>query len=179
LKKLAAILLIGILFFNWYGFRLLTNYWQQQAARRLETRIHQNNYDESNLIAIKFPIAGRLPYANSPAEWQAVDGEVIISDIAYKYVKRRIVKDSLELLCLRNTESMELGKAGNEFFGKVNDFPGSKPSPQKDFQKLFSLGDDTPRLITPDPIEAPRSNPRTPATLIGHSRRTDRPPILS
>jgi len=55
-KKLAAILLIAILFFNWYGYRLLTNYWQQQATRRLEARFNHNDYEPFSLIAIKFPI---------------------------------------------------------------------------------------------------------------------------
>jgi hypothetical protein len=178
LKKLAALLLIGILFFNWYGYRLLTDYWQQQAARRLEARISHNDYDESALTAIKFPISS-LPYNNPDTAWKRVDGEVIISDVAYHYVKRRIINDSLELICLRNTEGTAIDKAGNEFFGKVNSFPNSKPSPQKDFQKLFSREDHTPRLIIPDPIETTQSKHRTPSTLAGHSRRTERPPAIA
>jgi hypothetical protein len=74
---------------------------------------------------------------------------------------------------------MELDKAGNEFFGKVNNFPGSKPAPQKDFQKLFSPLDDPLRLIIPDPIQAIRSKHRTPSTLAGHSRLAERPPAIA
>ncbi|HEY4335176.1 MAG TPA: hypothetical protein VGM89_04745, partial [Puia sp.] len=69
MKRLAAILLIGILFFNWYGYRLLTNYWQQQAARRLDARISHNDYDESSLTAIRFPIKS-LTYYNPDTAWQ-------------------------------------------------------------------------------------------------------------
>jgi len=178
LKKFAAIGLIGILFFNWYGYRLLTNYWQQQAARRLESRIDNNDYDAASLISIKIPITS-LSYYNPSPEWERVAGTIIISDVAYEYVKRRIINDSLELLCLRNTESAELGKAGNEFFGKVNNFPGSKPTPQKDFQKLFSPEDLTQNIATPDPVEIPRPKHRTPTTLPGHSRRAERPPSIA
>jgi hypothetical protein len=178
LKKLAAILLIGILFFNWYGYRLLTNYWQQQATRRLESRIQQNDYDESSLISIKLPIKS-LSYYNPSNEWERLDGQIIISDVAYQYVKRRITGDSLELLCLRNTEETELGKAGNEFFGKVNNFPNSKPAQQKDFQKLFSPETQTAVLIAPGPIKTPRAGYLTPQTLPGHAPRAMRPPTIA
>jgi len=178
LKKLAARGLIAILFFNWYGYRLLTNYWQQQATRRLEARISLNDYDESTITAIKFPISS-LAYNNPDTAWKRIDGEVIISDVAYHYIKRRIINDSLELLCLRNSEGTAIDKAGNEFFGKVNSFPNSKPSPQQDFQKLFSPEDHAPRLILPDPVETPQSTHLTPSTFAGHARRTERPPAVA
>jgi len=47
---------MGILFFNWYGYQLLSNYWQDRAERRLEASLDQNNYDESALISFKVPL---------------------------------------------------------------------------------------------------------------------------
>ena len=175
MKRLLAILLIGILFFNWYGYRLLTNYWQQEADRRLEARLNHNDYDESALISIKLP-ATSLSYANASATFQRIDGEIIIGDVAYKYVKRRIINDSLELLCIRDQEAMELDKAGNEFFGKVNNFPNSKSTPQKDFQKLFPPEPQNPTITIPGPIETPKHASRTPALTIGHPHRPEHPP---
>ena len=178
MKKLLAILLIGILFFNWYGYRLLTNYWQQEADRRLEARLNHNDYDESALISIKLPITS-LSYANPSTTFQRIDGEIIVGDVAYKYVKRRIINDSLELLCIRDTEAMELDKAGNEFFGKVNNFPNSKPTPQKDFQKLFSPENFDAKITIPEPVEIPKQPLLTPSLTIGHPHRTERPPAAA
>ena len=120
LKRLAAILLVGVLFFNWYGYQLLSNYWQDRAERRLEASFDQNNYDESALISFKIPITS-LAYYNNSYGYERMDGQIEIGGVRYQYVKRRIYGDSLEVLCLPNMTSMKLRTASNEFFRQVND----------------------------------------------------------
>ena len=52
LKKIAAILLLLLLAFNWYGYRIVIALMQQKADRRLEARIDNSDYDESQLVEI-------------------------------------------------------------------------------------------------------------------------------
>lgn len=120
LKRLAAILLVGVLFFNWYGYQLLSNYWQDRAERRLEASFDQNNYDESALISFKVPLTA-LAYFNYSAGYVRVNGQIDIGGVRYQYVKRRIYGDSLEVLCLPNLVSMNLQNASIDFFRQVND----------------------------------------------------------
>jgi hypothetical protein len=120
LKRLAAILLMGVLFFNWYGYQLLCNYWQDRAERRLEASFDQNNYDESALISFKIPIIS-LAYYNNSSGYERMDGQIEIGGVRYQYVKRRIYGDTLEVLCLPNLTSMQLRTASNDFFRQVND----------------------------------------------------------
>jgi hypothetical protein len=111
---------MGILFFNWYGYRLLTSWLETRADRQLEARLDQNSYDESQLISIKVP-STHLSYYNSSSRFERVDGQVEIDGIRYKYVKRRLFNDSLELLCIPNHTAMQLATVKNEFFKGVND----------------------------------------------------------
>ena len=111
---------MGVLLFNWYGYQLLNNYWQNCAERRLEASFDQNNYDESALISFKVPLTS-LSYYNSSPGYERVNGQIDIGGIRYQYVKRRIFGDSLEVLCLPNMTSMKLRTASNEFFRQVND----------------------------------------------------------
>jgi hypothetical protein len=120
LKRLAAILLMGVLFFNWYGYQLLGNYWQNCAERGLAASFDQNNYDESALISFKVPLTS-LSYYNSSPGYERVNGQIDIAGVRYQYVKRRIFGDSLEVLCLPNMTSMKLRTASNDFFRQVND----------------------------------------------------------
>jgi hypothetical protein len=120
LKKIAAILLIGILFFNWYGYQLLSAYWQQLADRQLEADFDNDQFDASGLISIKLAV-NDLAYHNSSLGFERVDGQCTIGDIAYKYVMRRFFKDSLELLCIPDLAAIQLRDASNEFFRQVND----------------------------------------------------------
>ena len=112
---------MGILFFNWYGYQLLTQYWQQQADRRLEARLDRNEYNESQLFSVKVPITALSYYDGSSNNFQRVDGQIEISGVRYQYVKRRVIKDSLELLCIPNETAIKLQQVKNDFFRQVND----------------------------------------------------------
>jgi hypothetical protein len=141
-KRLAAILLMGILFFNWYGYQLLTQYWQQRADHRLEARLDRNEYDESQLLRVKIPITS-LSYYNTSNSFERVDGQIDIGGVRYQYVKRRMFKDSLELLCIPNETAMKLQQVKNDFFRQVNDLQQQNQekktpsSPNKDLSKDY------------------------------------------
>lgn len=134
MRRLAAILLVGTLFFNWYGYQLLTQYWQQRSDRRLEARFDRDEYDESLLICLKIPITA-LAYYRSSCEFQRVDGQIVIGGVHYKYVKRRIFGDSLELLCIANEAAMRLQKVSGDFFRHVNDLQHRAFGKRTDYQE--------------------------------------------
>lgn len=140
MKRLAAILLIAVLFFNWYGYRLMTGYLQQCADKRLETRLDNNDYDESLLVPVKTQVTA-LTYYEEADEWERTDGEITLNGIAYKYVKHRIHNDSIELLCIPNTAAIQLSESDNAFFRLVNNLvhlPGQKTAGNTDIQKVYT-----------------------------------------
>lgn len=120
LKRFVAILLIGILCFNWCGYRLLDAYLENRADRQLEARLDSDSYDDSQLLLIKIP-STHLSYYNSSDRFERVDGQIEVGGVQYKYVKSRLFNDSLELLCIPNHTAMRLQTAKNEFFKLVND----------------------------------------------------------
>lgn len=122
---------MGILFFNWYGYQLLTMYMQRQSDLHLEARLDRNEYDESQLLRVKIPITS-LAYYNSSREFQRVDGQIDIGGIRYQYVKRRIFGDSLELLCITNHTAMELQKVKSDWCKKT--FPSLFKHISTDYQ---------------------------------------------
>jgi hypothetical protein len=119
-KRIAAILLMGILLFNWCGYRLMSSWLENRADSQLESSLDNNSYDESQLLSFKIP-ATHLSYYNSSQRFERVDGQIEIGGVKYKYVKRRLYNDSLELLCIPNHAVMQLQTAKNEFFKLVND----------------------------------------------------------
>lgn len=119
LKRIAAILLLGILFFNWFGYRILADLLQQQADIELEARLDQADYDESSLIELRVTL--NLPYQTNWTGFERVDGEIEINGIHYKYVKRKVEDGQLVLMCLPHEEKMRLQTARDDFFKLVND----------------------------------------------------------
>jgi hypothetical protein len=124
---------MGILFFNWYGYKLLSFYLEDTANRQLEARLDQDRFDESQLISIKVP-STHLSYYNSSAKFERVDGQIEVNGVQYKYVKRRLFNDSLELL----------QTARNQFFQLVNDIQqqdGQGKKANHSLTKVFSPTD--------------------------------------
>lgn len=120
MKKLYPILLIAILLFNWFGYQLLSSYLEDKADARLETAIDNHDYDDSDLVSIRIPVS-YLPYYNNSSTFERVYGQVEIQGQEYRYVKRRIFNDSLELLCIPNPAVTKLNAVRDEFFRFLND----------------------------------------------------------
>ena len=131
MKKIAAIILLGLLLFNWVGYQLYTAVLQDRADKTLVADLDENNYSPADLILIKVPAIHISSYVNSK-EFQRVDGKIEIEGVQYNYVKRRFNEGSLELICIPNRTSTRIQTAKDEFFKLVNDLqPGqSKKSDQ-------------------------------------------------
>jgi hypothetical protein len=130
-RKIASILLLGILLFNWVGFRLFSSYLEQKANVQLEVQLDNNNYDDAQLISIKIPAEHVSSYANT-SQFERVDGQVEVKGIQYKYVKIRHFNDSLELLCIPNQQVTKLQNAKDDFFKLVNDLQRTGQSKKGD-----------------------------------------------
>jgi hypothetical protein len=131
-KRIAAILLLGLLLFNWVGYQLYTSILQDQADRTLIASLDENNYSDADLISIKVPAVHLSSYVNSK-EFQRVNGQIEIEGVQYNYVKLRYIDGNLELLCIPNKTSTGIQTARDNFFKLVNDLqhPGqSKKSEQ-------------------------------------------------
>jgi hypothetical protein len=147
-KKIAAILLLSILLFNWVGYRLLTAYWQRLAARELQARLDKNAYDPTSLILLRVS-ADLLPYSNSSDQFEKAEGTIEIGHCRYQYVKKRLYNDSLEFLCIPDGAANRLSTLKNNFFGLVNDLqktghgkiPGSSGKVAGDSNKICCLKD--------------------------------------
>ena len=106
--------------FNWFGYRLLSCFLEDKADHQLEMAVTNNDCDESQLVSIKIPVSYLLNYSISKT-FERVDGRIEIQGTEYRYVKRRIQNDSLELICIRNPSLMNVKAARNEMFRFVND----------------------------------------------------------
>lgn len=120
MKRTASILLLGILLFNWCGYRLLSSYLEANAHSALEANLDEHKYSESQLISIKVPVT-HLGYYTNSEKFERVDGQIEIGGVQYKFVKRRLFNDSLELLCIPDHAGTSLQTAKDEFFKLVND----------------------------------------------------------
>lgn len=130
MKKILAILLLLLLVFNLYGYRLWFCYLQQQSQQQIAKIIDRDSYEDSELITLKVPLS--LPYSTSWSDFERYDGNIEIDGQHYSYVKRKVCNDTLVLLCLPNTRQNKLTSNQKNFeklyyngYGQVNNKAGS------------------------------------------------------
>lgn len=137
LRNIASILLILVMFFNWFGYRVVSDYLEQRADIVLEEQIDNSEYDEASLFEIKVPI--NLPYQTNWKEFERFDGEIEVNGIHYKYVKRKVYNDSLVLLCVPHEAKMKLQTARDEFFKLVYDLQHPSQNKKSDNNSTHSV----------------------------------------
>ncbi|HWB92436.1 MAG TPA: hypothetical protein VG605_11305 [Puia sp.] len=130
-RKIATILLLTFLFFNWVGYWLFISWAESRETVRWEARLDHEQYNAGELILFKVP-ATAIPYSNSSPSFQRADGELQVGDIHYRYVRKRLYNDSIEFLCIPDGEAGRLQKARNDIFrlavDQSNDHGRSSPS---------------------------------------------------
>lgn len=145
LKKIAVILLMSVLLFNWYGYRFVADYFENRADNEMQAMLDINNYAESDLISIKVPLS--LPYGPNSQNFEKVEGNIEIKGVSYQYVKRRFYNDTLELLCIPNTAKTTIKNAKDEFSKMANDFvnlsTSKKPSNNHSHSLKYAVQDFT------------------------------------
>lgn len=118
-RKIFSFIMLCLLAFNWFGYRLMMDYLQQHNDQKLEVRFDNNAYDETQLIELKVPL--HMAYQNSQPTYERCDGEINFKGTYYKYVKRKVANDTLYLKCVKNTAKANMELAKNDFHKNTND----------------------------------------------------------
>ncbi len=109
MRKAAAILLIAVYLVNLAGGAILFEYLIQKNDRLLTERIDEGDYDLSQLMEVKVPL--RLHYYSSSLNYERYYGEAEVDGRYYSYVMRKVINDTVYILCLPNNGKVELKKA--------------------------------------------------------------------
>lgn len=119
MKKIVSIILLFVFLFNIIGYKFFFDYLQYSADVRIESKIQTLHEFDEYLITIKIPI--NLPYQTDWKDFEPASGEMVYKGITYKYVKQKVQKDTLILLCINHTERSSIDKNSCDYFKKVND----------------------------------------------------------
>jgi hypothetical protein len=109
LKKLAVILILGILLVQTGGYRLIMAYRQQQANAALIAQLDQAAYNENELIEISAPLD--LPYYTDWQDFERCDGQITVKGVLYNYVARKYTNNVMVYKCIANKEAQKIKDA--------------------------------------------------------------------
>lgn len=139
MRKIAAILLLLILLFNLFGYRLVITALESKADDHLEARIDNREYDESQLVEMRVPL--NMPYQERFTAFERHYGEIEIDGQAYTYVASKVEGDVLVLKCIINQYKKQF-RSLNDNMTVANSAVADTEQPeapqqQKSFAKSF------------------------------------------
>jgi len=112
------------------------HYLENRSDLVLQDQLNKQEYSEQELIELRVPL--HLPYLSDWNEFETYEGETTINGHHYRYVKRKLEKGELVLLCIPNQHKDNISKAGDDYFKQVNDLPVEKKA--KGSQKVLKSG---------------------------------------
>jgi hypothetical protein len=170
LRKLAIIAILGILLFNAAGYRLLVEWLQHRADHAVQARIDNRSYDPASLVELSVDLS--LPYTTNWTGWEAVEGDIVINGVHYRYVERRLADGRMYVRCLPHAEMQQLLSARDAFASlafQFNKDSGAKKSAPVYISNYLGDYDDNCTLWTlPDPAAASSSPAIRSPHMCGH-----------
>jgi len=133
LKKLVAILLLSMHLFYLGGYMLAFQYFMNKSDDQIVSQLYGTGASSSKLIKLKIPV--HMPTLDDWADYANIQGQVQVKDAYYNYVRIKMTKDTLYLICLPNTVKANLAKANIIMTKNLNDIPLSKKGPNNSSTK--------------------------------------------
>lgn len=134
MRKVAAIGLLIVFWFNLFGYQFLFSLLEQKADKNLELLIDNNEYNDAELLELRVSL--NMPYQQRFTEYERHYGQITIEGKTYHYVKRKIEGDVLVLKCIPNDSKDQLKDLAVNI---TRSNSNSDNSPVKSSVKVFSF----------------------------------------
>lgn len=139
MKRLFAIILLGIHLFNMGGYSLLFQYYIHKSDVQMVKQIFDNKIDNAKLLEIKIPV--NMPTVQDWTEYEVVQGQIQLKDAYYNYVRLKMTRDTMYFICIPNTVKTRLVNANIITAKEINDVPLSKKGHDTTIKKVNTLSE--------------------------------------
>jgi hypothetical protein len=106
LKKFITIILLAVQLFNIAGPLLLYQYLVYQSEKLFEEQISKNNYEPDDLFEVKIPV--KMSTVQDWTDYAYISGRVEFKSTDYNYVKLKMTRDTIYLMCVPNYKTTKL-----------------------------------------------------------------------
>lgn len=106
MKKVAVILVLHIYLFSLVGQLIVYNYLNYKADQFFTAQTGKGLYKTDELVEVKIPV--NISIASEWSDYQQVSGQVQFANAAYNYVKMRVTRNAIYLMCVPNYKTTRL-----------------------------------------------------------------------
>lgn len=129
MRRIVSISFVLIILLNtlgYYGVFLGLHYQNDVAMSRA---LDSDNYDQSKTITIKVPLS--IPYMPDQTDFDRVSGEFEHNGELFRLVKQRYAKDTLTVVCVKDTQHKKIDLALSDYVKTFTDKPTDTKSTSK------------------------------------------------
>ncbi len=119
LKRIASIAFALIILLNTMGYYCLFLGLHLRNDIAMSRAMDSDRYNPSNAITIKVPVS--IPYMPDQADFDRVEGQFEYNGELYRLVKQRYAKDTLTVVCIRDTEHKKINLALSDYVKTFTD----------------------------------------------------------
>lgn len=112
MRKVVSICLVVLLLLNVMGYYGIFVGMKYNNTRKVTQRINADDFEESETITIKIPLS--IPYYGD-TDFERVDGEIEHEGQFYRLVKQKLHKDTLHIVCIRDTRAEHIHEALSDY----------------------------------------------------------------
>jgi hypothetical protein len=120
-RKLISILFITLFLLNVLGYYGLFIGLHYQNSRLVNQQLDSENYNDEETLTIKMPIT--IPYATDSRDFERVTGEFEYHGEFYRLVKQRLTRDTLHIVCVKDSQSKRIHQALATYVKTFSDKP--------------------------------------------------------
>jgi hypothetical protein len=139
LKRIFAIVLLGIHLFNLGGYALLYRYYIHKSDVQMVKQIFDNKIDNARLVELKIPV--NMPTVQDWDDYEVIEGQIQLKDAYYNYVRLKMTRDTMYFICIANETKTRLEHANIITAKEINDVPLTKKGEAPVSKKINTLSE--------------------------------------
>jgi hypothetical protein len=133
-------MLLGVHLLNLGGYNLLFKYFIHESDVQMVKQMYDNKINSAKLIELKVPV--NMPTIQDWTEYEHIAGQIQLNNAYYNYVRLKMTRDTMYLICLPNNVKADLEKANIIVAKNINDVPMSKKGTTTPSVKKVDFGYD-------------------------------------
>ena len=106
-----------MLLLNWSLYKFFYAHSMEKAGKDLQAMVDQNKVDPAQLVTLKVPINNSYISIGGNETFERMEGSLEEDGTIYQFIKKRVYRDTLEVVCIPNNQQKAL-KKNNEALQK-------------------------------------------------------------
>ena len=130
-------MLLSVHLFYLGGYTFVFQYLIHRSDVQLVKQMYDNKANSKRFVELKVPV--NMPTIQDWAEYEHIEGQIQLNNTYYNYVRLKMTRDTMYLICLPNNTKASLEKANVILAKNINDIPISKKGTTNPLTKKVNL----------------------------------------